>query len=547
MKRRRLAAAAVLAALCLVSLIPAVSAQERCLSPERVEEIRSALEKGRNGDADPALQTDLLNKSKELSDAIGKYRSRKEGDQKAEAEYQAAVSGKADAVCSLLRTRGWPMRSEIGSDGENALLFLISKSLPIAKQLELYPIVMSGFKSQNIDRGDLLAGYIDRLRVAVGSKQLFGTQVFIRDGFLVMAPIESPGRVDQRRKEFDMLPLASYERFMEVSYRMPLVRSVDEPERAQETEEAGSRKPALPASELQPPFAADKADQPPVVNIETAFVKVDVVIPDAESSDSTSLSRSDFRLFENDKPVDIETFSKADAPFDIVLLLDLSGSTADKIGLIKKTTKRFIEMKRPIDRVSIVTFHDTETVVSELEADQASLLKRTKDIKGSGSSHVWDAVKFGMDLLEKEPGTGRRKAIVLMSDGVDNSLTFYSRLGSKISFADLVEKIQRSDVAIFPIYLDTENSYTGSKDLYETARRTLAYLADQSAGTMYFAKKIDDLRSVYERVLKDLGTVFSLGFTPDVEAGDREWRKLRVEVPSRPGLKLRYRSGYFVR
>jgi hypothetical protein len=70
-------------------------------------------------------------------------------------------------------------------------------------------------------------------------------------------------------------------------------------------------------------------------------------------------------------------------------------------------------------------------------------------------------------------------------------------------------------------------------------------MADQSGGTVYTAKKLEDLGPIYDRVMKDVGTIYTLGFTPDVESGDRQWRTVKVEVPSRPELKLRHRPGYF--
>jgi VWFA-related protein len=134
-----------------------------------------------------------------------------------------------------------------------------------------------------------------------------------------------------------------------------------------------------------------------------------------------------------------------------------------------------------------------------------------------------------------------------MSDGADNALTYYSRIGSKIGFAGLVDSVQKSSTAIFPIYLDTEGPDPDSKRLYADARRTLKYLADQSAGNMYMARKLDDLTAVYDRVLKDVGTVYTIGFSPDDESTNSKWRRLRVEVPSRPGLKLQHRPGYFTK
>jgi hypothetical protein len=82
--------------------------------------------------------------------------------------------------------------------------------------------------------------------------------------------------------------------------------------------------------------------------------------------------------------------------------------------------------------------------------------------------------------------------------------------------------------------------------MYANARLALKYLADQSAGNMYFAKKLEDLDDVYNRVLKDVGTVYTLGFTLPESSADSKWHTLRVEVPTIPGVKLKHRPGYFI-
>ena len=320
--------------------------------------------------------------------------------------------------------------------------------------------------------------------------------------------------------------------------KLPLIRAVSEPVGPSEM-----RRPSSPTTGTGDDSLG--LEEGPVVKIETAFVSIDVNIPDAPDGASMSLERSDFKVFDNGKPVDIETFAKAETPFDIVLLLDLSGSTAEKAGLIKKTTRRFVEMKRPGDRVGVIAFNHEMKVISELEADQAVLFERIKKIGGNGASYVWDAVRTGIEMLDQKGEKNRRKAVVLMTDGVDNLLGFYPTQTNRAGFADLVELIQRSSVTIFPIYLDTEEKE--SQRVYESARRTLAFMAEQSGGTVHTAKKLDDLSGIYDRVLKGVGTVYTLGFTPDVESAGREWRTVKIEVPSRPGLKLRHRPGYFTR
>ncbi len=527
-------------------LLPPITAaaQEKCLNPGRLEQIKKQLESASLEPANQKLKDEIIKAGTELGDI--NRRTLRERDEKPDARYLAAAARIKTQVCTQLNTGVWPTSSAVGRDGTSAFMYLISRALPIQMQLEIYPIVVEAFRLNQLERDQFLASFLDRIQLATGNKQLFGTQAYVRDGFLVLAPVDRPSRVDERRKEFKMDSLRSYERYLEATYQMPLIRSVTEPENPV-SQSANSTTGASP-NKLDVPLTPGETKEE-VIKVSTSLVTLDVVVAETQAVPTPPLEKSDFRVLENGRPVEIESFSRADSPFDIVLLLDLSGSTSRKAGLIKKSTARFIEMKRPVDRVAVVSFNDMQTVISELESDKGKLLQRIKDMEGGGGSFVWDSIKFAQDLLDKNGDKGRRKAIVVMSDGVDNALLYDGRFGSKLSFADLVESVQRGNTAIFPIYLDTETANDGfyTRRIFSDARRTLGYLADQSAGRMYTAKKLEDLSAIYDRVLNDVGTVYSIGFSPADEITDAKWRRLKVELPNKPGLKFWHRPGYFPR
>jgi VWFA-related protein len=122
-----------------------------------------------------------------------------------------------------------------------------------------------------------------------------------------------------------------------------------------------------------------------------------------------------------------------------------------------------------------------------------------------------------------------------------------SSQGSKTIFADLVQQVQQTDTLIVPIYLDTEgdddNLFT--KGPYENARRTLNLLAQESGGSYYHARKLEDLNGVYEQVINDLGKVYSLAYKPTNETRDSSWRSVEVSIINRKDLVARTRPGYY--
>jgi len=101
-----------------------------------------------------------------------------------------------------------------------------------------------------------------------------------------------------------------------------------------------------------------------------------------------------------------------------------------------------VEAARPADRLAIVTFTDTTEVVCPLTSDRARLIESAKRIEGIGGTRLWDALKFTLDNVVGPRTLGRRRAIVLMTDGVDNALGA-SGAGSQISFADLLEAVRK--------------------------------------------------------------------------------------------------------
>jgi Ca-activated chloride channel family protein len=232
--------------------------------------------------------------------------------------------------------------------------------------------------------------------------------------------------------------------------------------------------------------------------------------------------------------------------------MDLSGSTADKRDLIRKSTRRFIEAARPTDRIAILAFADDVWVVCPLTVDRARLLAAAGKIEGGGGSHVWDALAFTLDNVFESASSPRRRAVVFMTDGVDNALnSFYGSGGSKISFADLLESVRKHDALVVPIYLDTEdrNSYFGDsgRRTYASARNTLAMLALESGGLYYSARKVEDLNGVYEQVIEDLSKVYSIGYRSTNEKRDGSWRGVNIEIPGHRDLKTRARPGYYAR
>src|SRR5205085_2292706 len=129
-------------------------------------------------------------------------------------------------------------------------------------------------------------------------------------------------------------------------------------------------------------------------------------------------------------------------------------------GLIIKAVRHFIETARRGDRISIITFTEQIKVITPLTSDRAQLLKSVNKLGDTGASNVWDALSFAVNNAFGEKQAGRRRAVVFLTDGVDNALEYPPRgsrhPGSSLSFAQLLQTVRQDDTLVIPIYVDTE-------------------------------------------------------------------------------------------
>jgi Ca-activated chloride channel homolog len=302
-----------------------------------------------------------------------------------------------------------------------------------------------------------------------------------------------------------------------------------------------------------PPPVMQKADDGDTVRVETELVDLNVSVFSRERGRAVGqLQQKDFEVFENGVPEEISFFAAASTPFDLVLLIDLSGSTSDKLDQVRKSARRFVEAARPVDRISIVTFTNEAQLVAPLMTDHAELINRIKKIrKPSGGTNFWDALGYVLTKVLSDSRGVRRSAVVCMTDGVDNALPDVPGDGSELSFADLMEVVRRSGSIVLPIYLDTEEEMVrqgrGLPQAYFLARHQLMILADESGGILYQARELENLKGVYEQVMNDLSTVYSIGYRPANRQRDGSWRAVTVRLAGRPDLWARTKRGYYAK
>ena len=518
--------------------------QAKCLSDEEAKKAIEITNTAENTAENPVLRQQLLDRQTERREIEQKITDDWDKNKNLIPAANELNRKNLRWLCGVVKQSGWVRKEAVGADAAAAALSFLQGGQDVTLQREIFPVVAAAAKKGYVGNS-FIAGLIDSIRVGEGAPQIFGTQTTIRDELFYLYPLLNDAKTDEWRKLYNLPPLADFMKYLQYQFGMPVIKSPRLPIPPQIKEQTQKSSTAAVAG-LPPNLDAEE-----VVKVESNLVNLNVRVSaaDAATANGSNLQKSDFQLFADGKPQDISFFSAADTPFDLVLLLDLSGSTAGKQDLIRKSTARFIEAARPSDRIAIVSFTDEPKIISDLTDDKAALLKRVKKIKDYGGSGVWLAMRFAFDKIIKPESQGRRSAIVIMSDGVDSSLMPQRVMpASYPNFSDLLETVRNSDTTVIPIYLDTEGdaAYSEHKS-YAVARRTLSMLAEENGGQMYYAKRAADLDGVYENVIGDLGRIYSLGYEPSEINRDGTWHSLSVKIPNHPNLSVHTKTGFYAK
>lgn len=537
----------ILASAICLSFCSSSAVAQSCLTKEDVTRLIQRINQPQPQKPDKKLENELVKLATATQEKLQDYVKQEKKTDSLRKRVSSQNEKATAKLCQVLKDVGWPTKGLVEEAGVQSAFYLLKTSAPYELQRDLLPVIVAAVKQDESQKPEF-AGVLDRLRVGAGMKQLFGTQAIIRNGFLVLYPIEDEAHVDERRAQFGLRPMAEHLRTLERQYQTPVVKSRDIPPSQLSSGLKQSISGAIQSTLLNTPPISEGD----VIRTDTNLVNLNVsVFSNKLKIFVSALTKDDFKVFEDGKEQTVSYFASTEVPFDLVLLVDLSGSTERKRDLIRQSTQRFIEAARPADRISIVTFSDKVNVLSPLTSDRTRLLESITDMTGGGGSSIWDALKFSLDNIVGQKSLERRRAIVMMTDGVDGALSyFHDDFGSQISFADLLEAVRQTDTLIVPIYLDTESDDSPSswtRQMYENARKTLGALAEESGGTYYKAKKIADLNGVYEQVINDLGKVYSLGYKPENDKRDGTWRSVQVQIVNRPDLIARSRPGYYAK
>lgn len=167
----------------------------------------------------------------------------------------------------------------------------------------------------------------------------------------------------------------------------------------------------------QPPEAQPEEPQDiETLKTDTDLVTVPLIANDSNGTYITDLRQEEFAIQEDGVNQQIAFFGKVAAPFHVVLMLDTSSSTQDKLREIQQAAFTFVQQLQDADRVKVISFDDSVRDLNEFTNDRELLRAAIYKTKAGQGTKVYDAVELALNHIRKIRG---RKAIVIFTDGMD--------------------------------------------------------------------------------------------------------------------------------
>ena len=237
------------------------------------------------------------------------------------------------------------------------------------------------------------------------------------------------------------------------------------------------------------------------------------------------LKQQDFQIFEDGIQQPIASMVSEEAPLDLVLAIDVSGSMESSLDEVKAAVKQLMTKLRPGDEATLVGFNDTMFLLTEREKDQRAREQAVDLLSSWGGTALYDATVRSLDLVSRDWG---RKGVVLFSDGDDrNSLT---------SREKAMGRVQASDAMLYTVGF-------GGGSTVPMLRQSLETYARSTGGRAFFPHAAKELDGIFDQIVAELSSQYMLSYSSSNLKQDGSWRNIKVRVRNGK-YDIRARQGY---
>jgi len=274
------------------------------------------------------------------------------------------------------------------------------------------------------------------------------------------------------------------------------------------------------------------------IRVDSTLVLIPVTVTDPMNRFVTGLEKENFKLFEDKQAQEITQFSSEDAPLSVGVVFDCSGSMGHKLEKSRQAVSQFFKLANPEDEFFLVQFSDSAQLIQPFTRNLEEIQNKLTFVQSKGRTALLDAVY--MSLQEMKKAHNARKALLLISDGGDNS--------SRYSEPEIKALVKETDAQIYAIGIYEGYGARGRTPEEANGPALLTDIAEVTGGRQYAVDNVNELPDVAAKIGVELRNQYVLGYSPQNRTRDGKYRKVQVKLVQPKGMPLLrpfWKQGYY--
>jgi VWFA-related protein len=303
-------------------------------------------------------------------------------------------------------------------------------------------------------------------------------------------------------------------------------------------------------------------DEGDVVSVSTSEVLLPVTVRNEQGQLVTTLTRKDFRVYEEGREQPLSDLALRQVPVDVALMVDASSSVARNLDDFRRAAEGFAQRLATDDRISLIKFDDRVELLQDWTQSRVQLSRSLRRIMPGVFTRFNDALLLA--AREQFRSARGRHAIIVLTDGIDSGrgyATLEASLRALLEAQAIVYVVSNTEIERASKREELDTLLSGPPavvrfnelrigDLREGLRvldeseQNLAQLTAATGGRLYRPSSFDALDATYREVADELRHQYALYYTPLDKKRDGRFRRVRVETAD-PSLKVAARIGYY--
>ncbi len=272
--------------------------------------------------------------------------------------------------------------------------------------------------------------------------------------------------------------------------------------------------------------------------VHSDLVLVPVTVTEGHGKFVTGLAKAHFSILEDHVPQVITHFTAEDAPATIGLVFDASDSMGPKLSAARDAVYAVLKNANPEDEFFLIRFSSHPELAVGLTKQPDQIRQVVQNLQVSGSTALLDAMN--MAWCEMKGAHHRRKAIILISDGEDNS--------SRMTLSEFKQLATQNDSTIYSLFIGESPDYSPFRSGQKlTGAALLNDIARQTGGRMFVVSELKQLPKIAARIGSWVRSQYVLGYVPRDESRDGGYHRIQVRISKPAGfprLHSSWRLGY---